>query len=161
MTPAGDAGSPAAAGGSAGLEDLCARIPRLECRRLCGHSCGPIVVPAAEWRQLTRAGGPREAGADLVCPYLERGAGLCEVYASRPLICRLWGVAETLPCPHGCQPERWLSAAEVEALLEEAIARSGGRGALGLARLGAAAGRRPPGGRARGGWWREASAPLE
>ncbi len=109
------------------LEDLYARIPRLDCRKLCGQACGPIVVPAAEWERLASAGGPRESGDDLVCPYLERTSGLCEVYEARPLICRLWGVAETLPCPHGCEPERWLSAAEVEALLDEAIARSGGQ----------------------------------
>lgn len=84
------------------------------------------MVPEAEWERLAAAGGPREAGADLVCPYLERETGLCEVYAARPLICRLWGVAATLRCPQGCEPERWLSAAEVEALIDEALARSGG-----------------------------------
>ena len=111
-----------------GLEALYARVPRLECRKLCGHACGPIVAPEEEWRRLAAAGGDREGGGDgLACPYLDRAAGLCEVYGARPLICRLWGVAEALPCPHGCEPERRLGAAETEALLDEAIARSGGR----------------------------------
>lgn len=115
----------APAGG--GLEALYARIPRLECRKLCGHACGPIVAPEEEWRRLAAAGGDRGDGDGLACPYLDRAAGLCEVYEARPLICRLWGVAEALPCPHGCEPERRLDAAETEALLAEAIARSGGR----------------------------------
>ena len=70
---------------------------------------------------------PREAGDDLVCPYLERATGLCEGYEARPLICRLRGVAVTLRCANGCEPERWFSAVEVEALRDEALARSGGR----------------------------------
>lgn len=113
--------------GSTGLEDLYARLPKVECRKLCGHTCGPIVMVEAEWERLVSVAGAREGGDDLVCPYLERETGLCGVYEIRPLICRLGGVAETLPCPHGCEPERWLTAAEVEELLEEAIARSGGR----------------------------------
>jgi hypothetical protein len=28
--------------------------------------------------------------------------GRCSIYQDRPLICRLYGVAEGLPCPHGC-----------------------------------------------------------
>ena len=113
------------------------------------------MVPEAEWERLAAAGGPREAGADLVCPYLERETGLCEVYAARPLICRLWGVAATLRCPQGCEPERWLSAAEVEALIDEALARSGGGGPLALARVGADVGR------VARGRWRGASASVE
>lgn len=29
----------------------------------------------------------------------------CGVYEVRPLICRLWGIIESLPCPYGCVPE--------------------------------------------------------
>ena len=123
--------APAAGGleapAASGLDALYARIPRLECRKLCGHACGPIVAPEEEWLRLAAAGGEREGGDGLACPYLDREAGLCEAYEARPLICRLWGVAESLPCPHGCEPERRLGAAETEALLAEAIARSGGR----------------------------------
>lgn len=123
----GREGSPDAAVAASGLEALYARVPRLECRKLCGHACGPIVVPEEEWRRLAAAGGEREGGDGLACPYLDRAAGLCEVYEARPLICRLWGAADTLPCPHGCEPERSLGAEETGALLAEAIARSGGR----------------------------------
>lgn len=55
------------------------------------------------------------------CALLRRD-GACSVYVDRPLICRLWGVVETMPCPFGCRPERWLS--EQEALELAALAFS-------------------------------------
>jgi Fe-S-cluster containining protein len=30
----------------------------------------------------------------------------CGVYEIRPLICRLWGLTRSMPCPYGCRPER-------------------------------------------------------
>lgn len=44
------------------------------------------------------------------CPYLTDGR--CSIYDARPMICRMWGVARTMPCPHGCEPERWLDQGE-------------------------------------------------
>ena len=41
--------------------------------------------------------------AELNCPYL--GKNGCEVYAERPLICRLFGTTPKLACPHGKRPE--------------------------------------------------------
>lgn len=35
------------------------------------------------------------------CPALV--ADRCSVYEDRPLICRLWGAVESMPCPHGCE----------------------------------------------------------
>ena len=109
------------------LRDLYERVPRLDCGRLCGHACGPIVVAECEWLPIAERAGARESGEDLVCPYYERASGLCGVYDVRPLICRLWGTVESLRRPHGCEPERWLTSAEADALLEEAVRRSGGR----------------------------------
>jgi Fe-S-cluster containining protein len=41
--------------------------------------------------------------ANLSCPHL--GDNGCEVYAERPLICRLFGTTSRLPCPNGRRPE--------------------------------------------------------
>lgn len=35
------------------------------------------------------------------CPFLDRSSRLCKVYAVRPLVCRLFGQVEWLPCPTG------------------------------------------------------------
>jgi Fe-S-cluster containining protein len=41
--------------------------------------------------------------ADLSCPYL--GAHGCQVYAERPLVCRLFGTTPRLACPNKKRPE--------------------------------------------------------
>lgn len=40
------------------------------------------------------------------CPHL--GANGCQVYAERPLICRLFGTTPQLPCPNGKGPAAML-----------------------------------------------------
>jgi hypothetical protein len=110
---------------------LYARLPALDCRRECAHACGPIVATEVEWARIASATGGPTWGDDTVCPHLDRDAALCRAHALRPLICRLWGVVETMPCPHGCEPERWLSAAEADALIDEVIALAGGHLASG------------------------------
>ncbi len=105
---------------------LYASLPHLECQRLCHGSCGPIVMSALEWDRLAEAHGARHCGDDLVCPHLERDSGLCGAYEVRPLICRLWGATERLTCQFGCQPDRLLTDAEVEALVSRVEALSGG-----------------------------------
>jgi Fe-S-cluster containining protein len=42
----------------------------------------------------------------------------CTVYEARPLICRVYGAAEGLRCPHGCTPERVVPDVEVFEMLE-------------------------------------------
>lgn len=54
----------------------------------------------------------------LTCGLLKKGR--CSIYANRPLICRLFGVAKELPCPFGCKPERWLEKPEVYMLMQRA-----------------------------------------
>jgi Fe-S-cluster containining protein len=64
----------------------------------------------------------REQLGDLgrsACPKLN-GLGLCTVHDERPLICRLWGVVENMPCPHGCTPTRMLTVAEGAAIVTRA-----------------------------------------
>jgi hypothetical protein len=109
------------------------RLPGIDCQRECAHTCGPIVATAVEWARVEIATGGTAWGEDTVCPHLDREAGACRAHALRPLICRLWGVVETMPCPHGCQPERWLTTDEADALVAEVIALAGGRLASGWA----------------------------
>ncbi|MEZ4501994.1 MAG: YkgJ family cysteine cluster protein [Dehalococcoidia bacterium] len=110
----------------AALERIYASLPGIDCRRLCHTACGPIVLTGLEADRIASVAGRREADADLVCPYLERESGLCGVYPLRPLICRLWGVTESLPCQWGCEPERVLSDVEVGALIEDVLELAGG-----------------------------------
>lgn len=46
--------------------------------------------------------------------------GTCRIYRLRPVICRLWGVADALRCLHGCRPaDGWISDAQaLEYLLQ-------------------------------------------
>ena len=108
------------------LEALYASLPSIDCQMLCHSACGPIVMSGREHERLVREHGAREVEADLVCPYLERESGLCGAYEVRPLICRLWGVVETMRCEWGCVPERYLTQAEADALLAQAQALSDG-----------------------------------
>ena len=41
--------------------------------------------------------------ANLSCPHL--GENGCQVYAERPLVCRLFGTTPRLACPKGKRPE--------------------------------------------------------
>ncbi len=54
--------------------------------------------------------------ADWSCPYL--GAEGCQVYAERPLICRLFGTTPRLACPRGKRPESM-----IDPRIEQAIDR--------------------------------------
>ena len=68
----------------------------------------------------------RRALADLFADQLPQlhCAGHCtRIFELDPIVCRLWGRLKRLECPYGCQPDRWLSGAEADALLraEEAV----------------------------------------
>jgi Fe-S-cluster containining protein len=106
-----------------------AAVPRINCKGKCQASCGPISAAPDEVEHFEKATGKPfpdaeamlkgalKAGSSLDCPYLNP-VGHCEVYADRPLICRLWGVAEGMPCKWGCKPERPMSDAEAGRLLD-------------------------------------------
>ncbi len=98
------------------LERLYAELPDLACKGLCGHSCTQHVDASTTERDRLLA----EDGLDLdaptpdgACPALTRtlagtgtgtGTGSCTVHPHRPMTCRLWGTAASMPCPHGCTP---------------------------------------------------------
>lgn len=94
------------------LDAVYSNLPTVACRGLCQDSCGPIVQGRSTTKQellrLQDAGGEkrgRQRRAPMTCPYLtaEDETGRCSVYEARPFICRLWGVVDDMPCPHGCE----------------------------------------------------------
>jgi Fe-S-cluster containining protein len=92
------------------------RIPSFECIPGCHDCCGPVTASSEEMARLPlKSDQERDAAlADLSCPHL--GAGGCEVYEERPLICRLFGTTPSLVCPHGRRPEEMIAP-----LIEQAI----------------------------------------
>lgn len=102
------------------LQSVYDKIPKLVCAGYCGRDrwnscCGPIGCTALEARlleafdgQATEWDGLKRGNVHmsldalkpkgLACPHLGFN-GRCTAYEVRPMICRLWGVDETLPCP--------------------------------------------------------------
>lgn len=103
------------------LEALYDSLPRLECQGLCHDSCGPIDMSVRERARIERTHGPVvcDTGAGAACSMLDEHRR-CRVYDIRPMICRLWGIVESLPCPYGCKPERVLTREEGFRLIAEA-----------------------------------------
>lgn len=109
------------------VEQIYATIPNLNCRRKCRESCGPIIVFGVEWDRMQAASLVTigEVNSHLECPALTGDS--CSIYSVRPLICRLWGVVLAMRCPWGCEPERWLSDAEVGGMFRTMKRLSHGR----------------------------------
>lgn len=102
------------------LDALYAELPTLQCQQKCQESCGPVFMSRLEWERIcSRLGEERQGTADLRCPMLKDGG--CEVYSTRPAICRLWGLVEKMRCPWGCVPERFLTDEEAHAWLERVV----------------------------------------
>lgn len=110
------------------LEEIYSKIPAISCKRKCQLACGPIPMAKCEFRiiygrepnlkeMMTEKHPLMVNPVDASCPKLGRD-GDCRIYENRPLICRLFGVVRRMACPHGCEPERWLSDKEAHALLD-------------------------------------------
>lgn len=56
----------------------------------------------------------------LVCSKLVNGA--CGIYEKRPLVCRLYGASSIMRCPYGCKPDRPISRAEEQAIVDSVLA---------------------------------------
>lgn len=99
------------------LDALYAELPRLNCQGKCAESCGPIAMSPLELDRIVERTGsePTFDRLTLTCSLLrvERRT----VYPIRPAICRLWGLVESMPCPWGCKPERYLTDAQGHAFL--------------------------------------------
>lgn len=86
------------------LEELYARLPKLDCKGLCQESCGGIGMSRLEQQRIRGRGLPLPTLTSFPCPLLDF-AGRCGAYEIRPMICRLFGLVERMKCPHGCVPE--------------------------------------------------------
>ena len=107
---------------TASIDAIYALIPDVECQGLCQDACGPVLMSEAEERRIIKRTG-RPVTADPVTLQCERLSvfGRCTIYANRPAICRLFGVADGLPCPWGCKPKAPLNetdAADIFRALE-------------------------------------------
>lgn len=76
--------------------------------------CGPVLASSVEMARLPRKSKPEQdaALAAFSCPHL--GAGGCQVYEERPLVCRLFGTTPRLACPNGKQPAMMIAPAVEE-----------------------------------------------
>ncbi|MBU1225008.1 MAG: YkgJ family cysteine cluster protein [Gammaproteobacteria bacterium] len=94
------------------------RIPAFECEPGCHDCCGPVTASSEEMARLPVKSDAAHATAlaELSCPHL--GKNGCQVYAERPLICRLFGTTPRLACPKGKRPE-----VMIEPAIEEHIYR--------------------------------------
>jgi hypothetical protein len=114
------------------LARLYAEVPDVECLGRCQDSCTAIGMSVRERRVAEDAlGGPVTCAPDGVCSAL--GAdGRCRIYDRRPMVCRLWGAAEAMPCPHGCRPRDGgtLLTHEGAGLLQAAAHQAGGPGSM-------------------------------
>lgn len=79
-------------------------IPAFACKPGCHDCCWPVTASTEEAARLPVKGDKEHeaALAEFNCPYL--GDDGCQVYAERPLICRLFGTTPHLPCPNGQRP---------------------------------------------------------
>lgn len=85
------------------LDDLYATLPTVDCRGRCAMACRAIRMTGAERRRIVAAGVTVSGRLDRPCEALTV-LNRCGVYAVRPAICRLYGVADGLLCPFGCRP---------------------------------------------------------
>lgn len=121
----------------AALRAVYAKLPAMACKGKCQDCCGPIAFTPLEAHIMEQAGADdnivavkdEEGGTywltELVCPLLD-WKGDCSIYEDRPFICRLWGLTESMKCPHGCVPVGGhLSDREGVRLLAEAMEAGG------------------------------------
>jgi hypothetical protein len=88
------------------LDALYAKIPNVECRGLCAHTCNTAIdMSSTERRRIAGRGvdipPPHQRALDETCPALTF-LKTCGVHPIRPTVCRLWGASESMRCPYGC-----------------------------------------------------------
>ena len=99
------------------------RIPSFECVPGCHDCCGPVTTSSHEMSRLPEKTDAEHDAAlnELRCVHL--GPNGCEVYTERPLICRLFGTTERMPCPNERRPEHMVDP-EIERQVHHYIANT-------------------------------------
>ncbi|BCE00097.1 YkgJ family cysteine cluster protein [Marinicellulosiphila megalodicopiae] len=84
------------------------RIPKFECVKGCHDCCGPVTTSSEEMARLPVKTEAEHTAAlnEYNCVHL--GPNGCTVYGERPLICRLFGTTEKMPCPNDRRPEEMI-----------------------------------------------------
>jgi Fe-S-cluster containining protein len=107
------------------------QIPDVPCTGACTDTCTSFPVPRIEKRIIRRATGV-DLGSSMSNPITTRcplltPAGRCAAHDIRPLICRLWGACDLMPCVFGCAPAqgRRLTAREANRLSAQVFEISG------------------------------------
>lgn len=114
---------------AAALAAVYDQIPAIDCLGLCHRSCGPIRMTQLEHDTIQQRHGvdiPQTGMA--TCPALTI-LNRCAVHPDRPVVCRLWGIVDSLPCPHGCRPATTLTDRHGYDLLAQAADIDGDRAA--------------------------------
>ncbi|MGL5923737.1 YkgJ family cysteine cluster protein [Chroococcidiopsis sp.] len=109
------------------LEEIYNSLPLLVCKGKCQECCGVIGVLPIEVENIQTVSSVPTVDGDLTCSKLVQGFGICSIYKQRPLICRLWGIAEEMPCPYGCKPERTIGRKEANKLIAKIQALKKGK----------------------------------
>lgn len=107
------------------LDALYAQLPRIECQGYCHDSCGPVEMSVRERQRIESEHGAITCGFGPSCSMLDENRR-CRAYTTRPLICRLWGLMEAMPCHFGCRPEGGLLSNEQAAFFIAEADRIGG-----------------------------------
>jgi hypothetical protein len=109
------------------LAHLYKRLPKVQCQGKCQEACGPVACSSAEAEIMRRhSGRPLTFDARTGrCNYLNEG-GRCDVYPVRPLVCRIFGASEKLPCIWGCKPAAPLLSERQEGQLFALVLDVGG-----------------------------------
>ncbi len=110
------------------LEELYKRIPKIDCKGDCHHSCtiipaSKIEIKRAREKMLKNPFNPVHALQNLQDKKIPCCAALkerrCAIYNIRPAICRLYGVAEGIECQFGCKPDKLMTKQEAYDLIRE------------------------------------------
>lgn len=92
----------------------------VNCPPGCTACCGPVPFSPFE-RERAMALMPMVAmshdiGRDTTCPYV-KDCG-CGIYAERPIICRLMGLSDRMPCPKGATCDKPISSHTADAITQ-------------------------------------------
>lgn len=109
------------------LDEIYRMLPGVECQGLCWQNCAAVPVYDVEIKRLEQVAKRSLPMLDIqtpgtakimgevknqyVCPLLVMRR--CSVYDHRPFICRIFAIAQGMPCQHGCKPTRILTDQEV------------------------------------------------